>query len=85
MKHIYVRARKKIQQQQQQQQQPEEMIERMSRRKFEALEVIFFAGQRKHPSHPRRRVVNVQLLSQTTLFVKMFIITNEQMGKTASM
>jgi hypothetical protein len=29
-------------QQQQQQQQPEEMIERMSRQKFEALEVIFF-------------------------------------------
>ena len=61
MKHIYVRARKK---------QPEEMIERMSRRKFDALEVIFFSPDsiEKRPSHPRSRVVNVQLLSKTLFF-----------------
>ncbi len=40
------------------------MIERMSLQKCEALEVIFFAGQRKRTSHPRSRVVNVQLLSK---------------------
>jgi hypothetical protein len=38
MKQTFTSAKK----QQQQQQQPEEMIERMSRQKFEALEVIFF-------------------------------------------
>ncbi len=46
------------------------MIERMSLQKFEALEVIFFAGQRKRTSHPRSRVVNVQLLSKKPFSLK---------------